>query len=316
MQCNRERRRILIVDDEAFNRDILEEYLSESGLDFVSVPDGETALKTLADDTDFDCILLDRMMPGLSGIDVLRRIKADERIIRVPVIMQTAAASTIQVREGISEGVYYYLTKPFSRNLLLNIVEAAINEGKERREMEGNFDRLNSALQLMTEASFTVRTPEEASETAYMIACALPDPKRTIVGLNELLLNAVEHGNLGITFEEKSRLLEEGRWMEEIRDRLEQPRYKHKSAVVRYYRTAGAHHIMITDDGNGFDYARYLDINPSQLMLPHGRGVAVSKATAFDEMQYLGKGNKVVCAVYDNSRAAFIRRETQKATAA
>lgn len=299
MQLSSSASRVLIVDDEEFNRDILEEYMKDEGIAFQSAEDGETALHILQEDKQgFDCILLDRMMPGLSGIEVLRIIKQDERLSRIPVIMQTAAASTSQIREGMQEGVYYYLTKPYTQNLLLNILESALQEGKERKELKGKFIRLQHALQFLEEASFSIRTPEEANEVAYTVACALPDPERSLTGISELLINAVEHGNLGITFHEKTKFLENGTWAAEINRRLEDPRYRDRVARLRFFRSAHACHMMISDEGNGFDYTKFLDIDPARLMLPHGRGVALSKALAFDEMQYLGCGNRVLCAVF------------------
>ena len=60
-------------------------------------------------------------MPGLSGFDVLRRIKADPTLAFLPVILQTAVGAAASVQEGLAAGAFYYLTKPFSRDMLLAV---------------------------------------------------------------------------------------------------------------------------------------------------------------------------------------------------
>ncbi|HQX07983.1 MAG TPA: response regulator, partial [Zoogloea sp.] len=93
--------RILVVDDEPFNLDIVAEYLDEMDFDLVMVESGEAAWDALCDTAQmFDLVLLDRMMPGMDGIMLLKRMKADERLATIPVIMQTAATSPEQIREG------------------------------------------------------------------------------------------------------------------------------------------------------------------------------------------------------------------------
>ena len=92
--------RILVVDDEPFNLDIVSEYLDGMDFDLVMVESGEAAWDALCDTAQpFDLVLLDRMMPGIDGIMLLKRMKADERFASIPVIMQTAATSPEQIRD-------------------------------------------------------------------------------------------------------------------------------------------------------------------------------------------------------------------------
>ena len=89
--------KLLVVDDEAFNLEILAYYLGRRGFDVVSAEDGALALQRLEDNPEIDGIVLDRMMPNMDGMEFLARIKADERFKDVPVIMQTAAAARERV---------------------------------------------------------------------------------------------------------------------------------------------------------------------------------------------------------------------------
>ncbi|MCZ4304354.1 response regulator [Zoogloeaceae bacterium G21618-S1] len=84
--------RILVVDDEPFNLDIISEYLEGAGYLLQMAESGEAAWAYLRrGDSQFDLVVLDRMMPGIDGLELLRWIKADRRLADIPVIMQTAA---------------------------------------------------------------------------------------------------------------------------------------------------------------------------------------------------------------------------------
>ena len=114
--------RVLIVDDERMNRTLLEAVLARSGYATVSAKDGQEAWDILdADPTGFETILLDRRMPRMNGMELLTRIRADERLQYLPVIMQTAHSSTEDVVEGIKAGAFYYLAKPLNQLTLAEL---------------------------------------------------------------------------------------------------------------------------------------------------------------------------------------------------
>ena len=97
-----EKTKVLAVDDEKLNLKILDMHLLEAGFETVLAEDGGAALRSLEEHPDIAVILLDRMMPKMDGMACLREIKADARLRDIPVIMQTAAAATEQVLQGIN----------------------------------------------------------------------------------------------------------------------------------------------------------------------------------------------------------------------
>ncbi len=123
--------KILIVDDEAFNLDIMSEYLLDAGYDVVVSEDGNSALQNLDSNPDISLILLDRMMPNMDGIQVAKKIKENSKFTNVPIIMQTAAAAINQQLEGMKSGVYAYIVKPYEDSELLTLVSQALNEAKK-----------------------------------------------------------------------------------------------------------------------------------------------------------------------------------------
>ncbi|EAQ95947.1 adenylate/guanylate cyclase domain-containing protein [Congregibacter litoralis] len=120
---------ILAVDDREENRALLARYLTRSGHFVVTAPSGEEALEMLAN-ADVDVVLLDRMMPGMDGREVLRRIKAEPRLRATPVIMISGEQDMQGIIECIKAGADDYLFKPFNPVLL----QARIKAGIERKQ--------------------------------------------------------------------------------------------------------------------------------------------------------------------------------------
>ena len=114
------------------------------------------------------------------------------------------------------------------------------------------------------------------------------------MGLLELLLNAVEHGNLGIRYEEKTQLVLEDRWKNEVERRLELPQYRERQASVTYAKNARTLTLTIRDQGAGFDWRKYLEFDTERAFDPNGRGIAMARMMGFDSMEYQGNGNQVV----------------------
>jgi CheY-like chemotaxis protein len=83
--------KILIVDDEIFNLDIMMEYLEGAGYEVISAENGTIGLEKLEENQDIEVIVLDRMMPPMDGMGMLKKVKSDTRFRDIPVIMQTAS---------------------------------------------------------------------------------------------------------------------------------------------------------------------------------------------------------------------------------
>src|ERR1700687_4729192 len=103
--------RILIVDDNETNRDILEARLTANGYEVLHAGDGEGALAAVRQHLP-DLILLDVMMPKMDGFEVCRQLKADAALPFIPIILVTARADSKDVVVGLEAGADEYLTKP------------------------------------------------------------------------------------------------------------------------------------------------------------------------------------------------------------
>jgi len=118
--------RILVVDDEEPVRDVLCEYLESQGFGVEAAPDGETALAALGRHRP-DLVLLDVRMPGLDGVEVLRRIRRAEP--QMPVIMVTANENVGLARQMLELGAFDYVAKPFDFSYLDRAVSAGLLQG-------------------------------------------------------------------------------------------------------------------------------------------------------------------------------------------
>lgn len=114
-------RRILVVDDDQDTRVMVQAVLEAEGYAVETAGDGFAALRAV-DSADPDCVVLDVMMPGLDGHAVLNRIRAGARST-LPVVMLTAAAGDDQAWQAWTEGVDYFLAKPFEPDELLRFLD-------------------------------------------------------------------------------------------------------------------------------------------------------------------------------------------------
>ncbi|ADC61355.1 ATP-binding response regulator [Allochromatium vinosum] len=285
--------KLLVVDDEPINLEIIGHCLEdEHQLAFAE--DGLEAWAMLeASPQAYDGVILDRMMPRMDGMEVLRRLKADKRFRDVPVIMQSAADSSEQVAEGLAAGAWYYLAKPYAPKALRSIVSAALDDRRNRKDLAQIGGRLQTILDLADRASFRFRTLEEVSVLSSTLAQMCPNPETVAMGLSELMLNAVEHGNLGIDYAQKGRLIEDGLWQDEVERRLAEPAQSTRHASVELERDPECLIFTIRDQGLGFDWQRYLDLDPARAFDSHGRGIAMARHLAFAHMEYRGAGNEV-----------------------
>ena len=142
---------ILVIDDEPAIRDMLQIALDAAGFKVVLAEDAKQAYPIIID-TPPDLILLDWMMPGTSGIELLRRLRRDE--INVPVIMLTAKVEEASKIAGLDSGADDYIAKPFSPRELVSRVKAILRRTSEESIKEVIFagalklDQLNRRVNI------------------------------------------------------------------------------------------------------------------------------------------------------------------------
>jgi sigma-B regulation protein RsbU (phosphoserine phosphatase) len=120
---------ILIVEDDLLNLELISEGLVEKGYDIIKAESGIEALRILESTTKtIKVIILDWMMPEMSGIELMGLLKEDNTFKHIPVIVQTAKAQPEDIVQGLDSGAYQYLVKPFEDEVLFSMVRSAVAE--------------------------------------------------------------------------------------------------------------------------------------------------------------------------------------------
>lgn len=285
---------ILAVDDNRAICEVIRSLFEESPFHveaLSSAADARAFLTTRSGDV--AAMILDWEMPGESGLEFLKYVKSQPAFKLLPVLMLTGRTDPADVDAGIRAGALYYVTKPFDPRALKKLIEVALHDFDTVRVKE----HIIWPRSLCKEAAFEFRTIEEAGKIAAFLAIHCPDPDSARLGLHEILINAVEHGNLAITHEQKSLLMKEGSLDAEIKKRLSDERYATRRASVRMRVEADAVTFTVSDRGEGFDFSKYLSLSAERAFQQHGRGIAIARNLCFDSMEYLAPGNEVKAVV-------------------
>lgn len=124
-------KKVLIADDDGTIRMMVQSILEAEGFSVLAAEDGKQAVDMLGQDglpAELSLIVLDVMMPGMNGLDVLTRIKLNGQTSSIPVIMLTAERTTDDIMAGYAQGADYYVTKPFTRQQLVYGVQMVLGK--------------------------------------------------------------------------------------------------------------------------------------------------------------------------------------------
>ena len=160
------------------------------------------------------------------------------------------------------------------------------------------------SFSLIHNARFYLKNLDEAEDLACFIANSFPDSSKIIPGIAELLINAIEHGKCGISYDEKSKLVKEDQWRAEVERRCKLKENINKTIEVIFQRKDSRYSIRISDGGKGFAWKKYMKVDPSRAMDNHGRGVARAN-TLFDKLVYNRSGNVVIAVIDPALREHF-----------
>ena len=290
--------KILAVEDEELSMCFLESQIQSLGHEVVTATNGQMAIDILQKNyNDIDVIIMDRHMPIMDGMEAIKRIKDDSKLKNMPIIMVTGADSVDETRDGLNAGVFYYLAKPVKEEILQSVLMAALREADHNRTLSLELQKHRASFGLIDTCRFNFKTLDEAKSLSAFIANCFKNPNRVVGGIGALLMNAVEHGNLDIGYDKKSELIAQNLWMAEIEKRQLMPEYKDKSVTATISHKNDGAYIIIEDMGRGFDWKKYIEIDPVRASHSNGRGIAQAKQTSFDKLTFNDTGNQAVAFV-------------------
>ena len=287
--------RVLLIDDEQLVRDELGGLLVDEGYALTTASDGDEGLTRFRSEAP-DMVITDVRMPRRDGLSVAMTIRQESP--STPVTVITGHGNETMVLDALRAGVTDFIKKPVrfeDISVALERMQAAL---RQARQQVGD---LPVAVEIV-ERTWVYRIANDLTAIPLFVDVllrhALPSSSpRTLselsVALRELLINAIEHGNLGLTYEEKTHALELGTLRQLVDDRRANPERSALRTTVWMQRSGDDLRIRIRDQGLGFDWRRLPDpTDPANILADHGRGVLLA-ALAVDELTYNEAGNEV-----------------------
>lgn len=300
---------VLFVDDEEDIRFSFNDRF-EDQFNVLLASDGQEALEVLKTDNGINVVVTDIRMPNMTGLDMIQRAK--ELDPDMGFIVVSGHGDTDDVINALRLGARNFIRKPYSFADLEEAISLESGryrmmvEERKRREQEAATEQFLVSIDGLTYNLPTALdwvNPVTFRLIEVMEAVGLCDESNRFniaLGLIEIVTNAVEHGNLGLTSEEKRALKAEGDqvYLDEVNRRSKDPAYKDLKVSIRASITPERAEVVVSDQGAGFDYQDLPDpTDPENLFLPSGRGILLAR-TFLDEVRYSGAGNEVTLIKY------------------
>jgi DNA-binding response OmpR family regulator len=283
--------KVLIVDDQNVLRSVLTKFMHKEGLTPIEAENGEAAVALYTSERPA-VVLSDIMMPRMDGLTLLNEIKKIDA--KAAVVLMTGYGNEEILLKALRGGAANYFKKPFNFREVIEVVQ--------------NLIRHRAALELSTTSSpYLVRESRQfVMETGSadifpvinQITLSLQNiaPEQVIlnlkVGIEEMLKNAIEHGNLGISAKEKNAALEQGSFGRLISEKLSVDGNAEKKISISAETSRDEFRITIEDEGSGFDWRSLPNLQAESLLHFSGRGIFLTRIY-FDEVIYNDNGNRV-----------------------
>jgi DNA-binding response OmpR family regulator len=126
------KRQILVIDDDPELQELIRVLLNHAGMDAIPAETAAAAAQILRKSPLPDLVLLDLMLPDVSGLELLRQIRAKEVFDALPVVILSALADPEQIRDGLKAGADRYITKPYIAGNLVNTVQDVLRTGRRK----------------------------------------------------------------------------------------------------------------------------------------------------------------------------------------
>jgi len=285
---------VLIIHNQDRQRSDITASLKNHNYAYVEVDCFEDGFYLLAEKVGAIHTIIVNYSQIMAETNFLKQLAKNEDLKDIPLILTLDSHEQETVQPFKHTAPYHWLQSPYSDNALYSMVLSAENEFSHRRALRREIQSRGSVIGAITRGTFRIKTFDQAEALTTMLSLACPDPDRIAFGLFELLANGIEHGNLEISHEEKGRLMTDNQHRQEIARRLELPEFKDRYVEITFERESNLVSFKIEDNGPGFDYHDYQNINLSGNDTHHGRGIALARATSFDYLEFLGKGNVVL----------------------
>ncbi|MFH1672795.1 MAG: response regulator [Pseudomonadota bacterium] len=287
--------KILVVDDESGVRRIISKVLLRNGYQPIESADGREALEVFRNENPA-IVITDIRMPDMDGLELLTRIK--EKSPETCIAIMTGYGSEEVAIKALRNGASNYFKKPIDLPELIYAIGVLSDSIRSRRHNKFDYKKLAHEIKTIIIENDLDSIYSIVHELTKVTAYFSSDVESIQTGLLEMITNAVEHGNLNITYEEKQKALQKGTLKELYKNRAQTVPYKERKVTIRYEFNPEKVMYTICDQGDGFGWRDLPDsADPDNLMAASGRGVFMTRLY-MDEVVYNDTGNEVTIVKY------------------
>lgn len=284
-------KKVFLVEDDQGLNELLILGMQQAGFETLSFFSGEEALNYLeTGKLDFSVFLLDWNLPGISGLDLLKKIKQNPAFLHHPVIMHTANREARTAIEAFQNGADHFVAKPVSFPTLIQVLNQAYNR---HCLLDSESEQSFVPPDIQDHGLLEFKSISEGKAAIRFLSSMAIESEKIYFALNELMINAVEHGNLEISYSEKTELLKTDDYWMVVEKRLQEEPYKQRRVRISFQVKEQELHLIMSDEGQGFDYKPYLVLDPERLYDCHGMGIALVKNRYLPNLKYIENGSKL-----------------------
>lgn len=287
--------KILYVEDDEQTRWICVSILTSLGHEVTQADNANAAWLLLeTEKVDFDCLILDKNMPNGSGLELIRAIRGSVWHTELPAIMLSAEGGNTSVMESIEGGVNLYLTKPATKAQLGAALEKIQSDVKKRKALTYRYEQLVEGIFNLNSGLFKFQTPSQAKSVALLLSQIAPQPDRVFLGLFEIFINSIEHGNLQIEPDRKNQAIQEGRYREELELLARQYPYNSRWVQVECISDCEFCTLRVSDEGSGFNWRTQVGQCSAPSILGEMHGLHRAMNAGFHQLDYEEDGRVAV----------------------
>lgn len=277
----------------------LGEQMARLGFTISLKDEDENAIRSLrAQKSEIDAVVLDWRQQSVKNAEFARSLASLCYELELPVLVLACADAAETIALAKEAGLANCLTAPCPLNELktnlINLTSGMASPLESAPELDLP---IADAFSLLQSCKFQFRTPEDVELLVPLLSRMFPDPDRSIAGIADLMMNAIEHGNLEIGHERKSEWIARGVYQNEFLKRLHTPPYSTRWGEVIINRRADGVLIIIMDQGCGFCWQNFVELEQPAVVEANGHGIARATKVSFDEVRFNHQGNQVTAFV-------------------
>ena len=228
----------------------------------------------------------------MDGLTLLKRIK--EMDSQAIVILMTGYGNEENLLEALRGGATNYFKKPFNFQELVDFIRQVLEHRREINIVPFYSPHLVEETKSFVFTTGSTNIHPIINQISLHLGNIVTESEivNLKVGMEEMITNAIEHGNLGITFEMKNKAIEKGTWGGLLESKLGEQHISKRKVYISSQFSVDTLSVTIRDEGHGFDWQSLPEVTAESLLTYNGRGVFLTKIY-YDEVIYNSTGNAV-----------------------